>query len=219
MTASASIRTDRHGRSIALEGRDGVGKTTVRPVLADMLRRRIGSGMVVETREPGGTPLGARLREELLHGQERPSSRAEVLLFAADNAQHAHDVVWPTLESGRWVLSDRGFGSALAYQGFGRGWGVEQIREIYGWAIDGCVPDLTLLLDCSDEIVKDRVRQQGGEPDNIEASGVLFHQRVRDGYRQLARSDERWVTIDCSGSVDRVAALCMEQISGRLLGD
>ena len=207
------------GKYISIEGRDGVGKTSVIPPIAARLAENLGDVIVRTTREPGGTPLGLILRERLLHDKEadtHPTARAEVLLFAADNAQHAAQVVRPALENGQWVITDRSLGSALAYQGYGRQWGVDVVRSIYSWAIGGCIPHLTILLDCDDEIVKQRLLMQGEEPDNIESSGNEFFQRVANGYRELAKIEDTWATVDCSGDVTTVADMCYDVICERL---
>lgn len=203
------------GRAIALEGRDGVGKTSVLPYIAAGIRHALGPDRLVITREPGGTPLGLSLREMLLHGDTKPTRRAEVLMFAADNAQHVAQVVKPALADGQWVLADRSLGSALAYQGYGRGWDLATVRNIYSWAIDDTIPDLTILLDCDDEIVNDRLREQGEEPDNIESAGKEFFARVRDGYRELAATEPTWSVVDCSDAIETVAEQCMEEIERR----
>ena len=191
------------GRHIVIEGRDGVGKTVQVPRVAAALRNGLGV-TVRETREPGATPLGAHLRQLLLESDIDVADRARLLMFAADNAQHHRDVVRPALAAGEWVVSDRGMGSALAYQGFGFEFGIDTVQGIYGWAIDNHAPFLTVMLDCDDHIVAERRIRHGEPPDNIERLSDAFHVRVRDGYRELAAQDPNWVVVDASDSIPTV---------------
>ena len=202
------------GKFIVLEGRDGVGKTVQIPLVADALRQRLGVE-VRETREPGATPLGAVVRDLVLNNEEISiTPRAQLLMFAVDNAQHAAEVVRPSLESGAWVLSDRGMGSALAYQGHGYGWGSRIVRQIYGWAVDDCAADATILLDCPDEVVAERKTKAGAPADKIERMSSDFHVTVRDGYRQIAQEDPTWRTIDASGAIPEVTTRIVNEILG-----
>ena len=200
------------GKFVVLEGRDGVGKTIQVPRVADALRQRLGV-QVRETREPGATPLGAIVRDLVLENEEiLITPRAQLLMFAVDNAQHASEVVQPTLEQGDWVLSDRGMGSALAYQGHGCGWGSDIVRQIYGWAVADCSADATIMLDCADEVVAERKARNGEPADKIERLSSDFHVTVRDGYRQLAREDQTWRTVDASGTIPEVTALIVDAV-------
>lgn len=197
------------GHHIAIEGRDGVGKTVQVPRVAAALREQLGVS-VRETREPGATPLGAHLREILLESDIGLAARTRLLLFAADNAQHYEDVVLPSLAAGEWVLSDRSMGSALAYQGFGFEFGTRIVEQIYGWAVHNHQPHLTVMLDCDDDIIVDRKAVHGEPADNIERLSSDFHTRVRDGYRHLASRDARWVIVDASGSIPEVTDQIVE---------
>jgi dTMP kinase len=123
------------GRFIVFEGGDGSGKSTQVPLLADWLRGR--GRDVVETREPGGTPLGEMLRTVVLHGDTAVDARAEALLMAADRAEHVSAVIRPALERGSWVISDRHVPSSLVYQGVVRGLGVIEVEEVNAWATGG----------------------------------------------------------------------------------
>lgn len=200
------------GNHITIEGRDWVGKTVQVPRVAAELRERFGIE-VRETREPGATPLGARLRDILLESDVEVDARARLLLFAADNAQHFDNVVRPALEAGEWVVSDRGMGSALAYQGFGFEFGTQIVREIYGWAVSRHEPTLTVLLDCDDELIAERKAIHGEPPDNIERLSDSFHTRVRDGYRELAKADPNWVVVDASGDIPDVTNRIVEAVA------
>jgi dTMP kinase len=188
--------TTARGRLIAFEGGEGTGKSTQ----AERLATRLGA---VLTREPGGTELGTRVRELVLgRGMGDPDPRAEALLMAADRAQHVAEVIRPALAGGRDVVTDRYSGSTFAYQGYGRGFDLDDLVRLSAWASDGLEPDLVILLDV-DEATADARRCR--EPDRLEAAGREFHRRVLDGYRHLAQS-HGWMVVDGNGSVDEVEA-------------
>jgi dTMP kinase len=195
-------------RFIAFEGGEACGKSTQ----AARLAVRLGA---VLTREPGGTPLGARLRAVLLDPATRLVDRAEALLMAADRAQHVAEVIRPELAAGRHVVTDRYAGSSLAYQGFGRGLPVDDVRRLSDWASAGLWPDLTVLLDVPlDEAAS---RQAGGRPDRLEAAGDEFHRRVTEGFRTLAAEDrDRWVVVDGTLGIDEVEAMIWSTVTDRL---
>jgi dTMP kinase len=182
--------TVERGRFIAFEGGEGSGKSTQARRLAVALDAHC-------TREPGDTPVGAQIRTLLLDpatGDLDP--RTEALLMAADRAQHVADVIEPNLARGVHVVTDRYIGSSLAYQGFGRGLDVDELRRMSAWATGGLAPDLVLLLDVPLAIAGRRVDRQ---PDRFEAEDGGFHERVRDGFRTLALDDpDRWAVIDGS---------------------
>lgn len=187
------------GRLIAFEGGEASGKSTQAARLAPALD-------AVLTREPGGTALGERIRHLLLDpdGGE-VSDWTEALLMAAARAQHVAEVVWPALEAGTHVVTDRYTDSSLAYQGFGRGLDLEQLRRISVWATDDLWPDLVVLLDVPAEVAAARLA--GSAPDRIEQAGSSFHQRVRGGFRALAAAEpDRFVVVDGSPPPDEVAA-------------
>ena len=191
--------TTPRGRLIALEGIDGCGKSTQVRLLADRLD-------AVATFEPGATGLGASLRALLLDRDRPPvAGRAEALLMAADRAQHVAEVIEPALVSGRWVVTDRYSASTLAYQGFGRGLDLGELRSLVDWATDGLRPDLTVLLDLPVAVAA--ARRHGAAADRMESEADDFHQRVADGFRVLAEDDgDRWLVVDATGSVDDIAA-------------
>jgi dTMP kinase len=184
------------GSYIAFEGWEASGKSTQASILAERLD-------AVLTREPGGTSLGLAVREMLLGDGPVPASRTEALLFAADRAQHIAEVVRPSLEGGRHVVTDRSFGSTLAYQGYGRGQPLADLRRLAEWASDGVLPDLVVLLTVPFEEAEARL---GTERDRLEREGREFARRVVDGFAQLAFDDpDRWVVVDGRGDVDLVA--------------
>jgi dTMP kinase len=190
--------TTARGRLVVLEGIDGCGKSTQVRRLADRLD-------AVRTFEPGATPLGASLRSLLLDPSGDPvAERAEALLMAADRAQHVAQVVAPALAAGRWVVSDRYAASTLAYQGYGRGLDLGDLRALVGWATGGLRPDLTILLDLPVEVAA--ARRRGETSDRMEAEGLAFQQRVADGYLALAAErDEPWLVVDATDDADAVA--------------
>ena len=195
-------------RFIVFEGGEASGKSTQSIRLA----RRLGA---VHTREPGGTAIGAALRDLLLDSRTVGlDDRAEALLMAADRAQHVAEVVRPALAAGRHVVCDRYIGSTLAYQGHGRGLPVVDLRRISAWAADQLWPDLIVLLDVPREV---SLRRTAEAPDRLEAAGEAFHDRVARGYRALASADAtRWVTIDGSAPAGEVEVAVWEAITTRL---
>ena len=188
------------GLFITFEGADGCGKTTQLEMTANYLK---GKGYdVITTREPGAEKLGKTLREILLHYDGEISSRSELFLYLADRAQHIDMVVKPAIERGTIVLCDRHTDSTLAYQGYGRGLDLDQLKKLNNIAVNGCKPDLTLLYDVSVEVAQTRV---GKEKDRLESEGVMFHNKVRNGYLELAKNEpQRFAIIDASLSIDAV---------------
>jgi dTMP kinase len=196
---------------ITFEGIDGCGKSTQMRMLASELRLR---GLeVVTTREPGGTPLGTRVRKLLLDTEEQVDPLAELLLYAADRAQHVRTLVRPALDSGHVVLSDRYADATAAYQGAGRGFPSELISELIALATGGLMPDLTLIFDLtvdeSQRRAQRRVRK-GIQQDRLDAEDAAFHTRVRDAYLKIAAAEpERVRVVDASGSVQETHSQVM----------
>ena len=202
------------GCFLVLEGIDGCGKTTQ----IDALRAWLpGSGLLpgpaelVITREPGGTAFGLALRELLLHppAEQVPGERAELLLYAADRAQHVCQRILPALEAGHWVLSDRFTGSTSAYQGHGRGLPLEAIRQLEQFATGGLQPDLTLWLDVPVEEALRRRSHRG--MDRIEAEGEAFLRRVRRGFATLA-SGSGWWRVEADADPEVVSERCRQAL-------
>ncbi len=194
------------GKFITFEGPEGGGKTTQAKRLVERLQAA--GQPVVYTREPGGTPTGEAIREILQHNKagEAPCAETEVLLFAASRAQLVRHVIIPALERGDWVVCDRFADSTTAYQGYGRGFSVEQMIAINEFAIDGAQPDLTILLDLPVSDGFARLQQRGGKKDRIESEALDFHERVRAGYLELAqRWPERFRIVDPRGELGAVA--------------
>lgn len=184
---------------IVLEGIDGSGKSTQAQLLAEWLREQ--DIPVVLTREPGGTTLGEHLRTIILDPAIHCVPRAELLLLLAARAQHVADVIQPSLRAGTTVISDRFSLSSLAYQGYGRGLPLAEVREADAVATGGVRPDCTLLIDVSLDTVLQRV---GARADRFEGEGGLFLQRVIDGYRRLATADPSMRLIDGSAPPEAV---------------
>ena len=195
------------GRFIVLDGIDGCGKSTQIRHLAQWLPV---SGLMpstaglICTREPGGTPLGQSIRDLLLHTEadQVPSVTAELLLYAADRAQHVDTVIRPALLRGDWVLSDRFAGSTLAYQGYGRGLDHQLITRLESIATTGLVPDLTACLMVPVEVSLQR--RHGEKEDRIEAEGRAFLHRVADGFAVLAEQ-RHWCQLDAQQSVSQLS--------------
>jgi len=174
------------GKFITLEGIDGAGKSTHLAVIADFLRRR-GRDVLV-TREPGGTPLGEKLREHLL--SQPMHVETETLLMFAARREHIAQVILPALSAGRWVLSDRFTDATYAYQGGGRGMARDKIALLERWVQEGLQPDLTLIFDVPVEVANSRLPKER-RPDRFEREPPDFFKRVRAEYLERAAADPR----------------------------
>lgn len=193
------------GLFITFEGIDGSGKSTQAMLLKDRFNQL--DRPVVFTKEPGGTPLGKKIREILLNDNMNPVS--EFLLFAADRKEHAKKIIIPSLADGKIVISDRFADSSVAYQGFGRGVPIDFISFVHQNILSGLKPDLTFIIDILPEIGLERL----AERDRIERGGMDFLNKVREGYLELARADKRFVVIDGTAVLEKVANSIWEFIS------
>ena len=203
------------GTFITFEGIDGSGKSTQLRLLNQFLRSH--GCNVLLTREPGGTKLGLRLREALLDATEEVDPLTELLVFAADRAQHVRRIVLPALESGEVVISDRYADATVAYQGAGRGFPSELIAQIVQLATGGLKPDLTLLFDVSIEDATARTTRRKfaarDARDRLDVEDAEFHTRVRDAYLRIAAAEPTRVkVIDTTGPVDRTQQRVQEVI-------
>jgi len=205
------------GSFITLEGGDGAGKTTQAALLTDWLGAH--GRTVVRTREPGGTDLGQRIREIVLHERGHVAPRAEALLYAADRAHHVETVVRPALARGEVVLQDRYVDSSVAYQGVARDLGAEQVRSVSDWAADGLVPDLTVLLDLDVTVGRARVAAARGDTfDRLESEAAAFHERVRRAFLDMAAAEpERFLVVDAAEDADVVQQRIRDAV-GPLIG-
>ena len=194
------------GRLIAFEGGEASGKSTQ----AARLANRLGALL---TREPGGTAVGERIRDLLLDpALVGLDPRAEALLMAAARAQHVAEVVRPALEAGKDVVTDRYADSSIAYQGYGRGLDTSEVRGLSEWATAGLWPHVVVLLDVPDDVARARL----GTLDRFESEAPSFHERVAEGFRELANASGHWVVVDGAGTPDEVEQRVWAEVSARL---
>lgn len=196
------------GLFVSFEGGEASGKSVQAKRLADRL---IAEGReVVSVREPGSTPVGERVRDVVLHAQDIPlAPNAQALLYSTARAQLVRDVIRPALAAGKIVIVDRFYDSTLAYQGYGHGADLKGLRAVTAFAVGDTRPDRTLLLDLPVEAAEGRAatRKPGRAWDRFEAEATTFHQRVRDGYRELAAAEPaRFTVIAADRDVESVAA-------------
>ncbi len=199
------------GLFISFEGIDGVGKSTQ----IDLLEKHLGElgRKTLRTLEPGGTELGVEIRHLLLHRKGEVAPRAEALLYAADRAHHVATKVRPALESGTDVLIDRYLDSSVAYQGAGRELDSDEVRNLSLFAVQGLLPDLTILLDLDAQASLARRAKTGQEPDRLEREKVEFFEAVRQGYLTLAAAEpNRFFVVDANQSVEEMAAVIRTRV-------
>ena len=200
MTKSVS---NHPGFFVVFEGGDGAGKSTQVKQLTEKLTKL--NETVVLTREPGGTELGKKIREILLDQNEfEVSPRMEALLFAADRSINMSQIIKPALEKGNVVIADRHIDSSIAYQGVGRGLGAQTIEEISRWAVQGIVPDLTVLLDVDANTGQSRLQTK----DRLDRESNDFHTKVNQAFRDLAKAyPDRYIVIDAAKPVEEISDL------------
>ena len=194
------------GKFIVIEGIDGSGKTTQINQLSKWINTTNlipENNQLVITREPGGTQLGKAIRSLLLDSsiKNSPDSITELLLYAADRAQHVNEIILPSLNKGDWVISDRFCSSTIAYQGYGRKLDIKLIKHLENIATQGVSPDITFLLDIPvEESIRRRISK---EDDRIEKEGVAFLKNVSLGFKELSR-DNKWRTISAIKPKDQI---------------
>ena len=199
------------GLFISFEGIDGVGKSTQ----IDLLEKHLGElgRKTLRSFEPGGTELGQEIRNMLLHRKGQLGARAEALLFAADRAHHSATKVKPALAQGIDVILDRYLDSSVAYQGAGRELDATEIRNLSLFAVQGLLPDLTILLDMDAAAALARRDKTGNTPDRLESEKVEFFEAVRQGYLQLAAAEpQRFFVVDATASVEEMAAVIRARV-------
>ena len=206
------------GKFISFEGSEGCGKSTQIKRLVTAIEAT--GRKVLLTREPGGTIIGEKIREILQFTPEASSmtDEAELLLFAASRAQLVREVIAPALHAGKWVIADRFLDSTTVYQGVARGLNIESVKAVNSFAIEGMVPDLTLLLDMDAATGHRRAVacRQGGETDRIEDQPLDFFEAVRAGYLSLAETEkDRISVIDAEQTIEQVAAQIWQECSNR----
>lgn len=202
------------GLFVSFEGPEGAGKSTQ---IAHLIRRLDGLNLPrTVTREPGGTPLGSRVREVLLDPELTIDPLPEFLLYSASRAQLVANVIRPALGRGEVVVCDRYADSSLAYQGFGRGLDAELLRDITAAATGGLWPHLTVLLDLDPQLGLERAARRG-QPDRLERADLAFHQRLRQGFLELADADpERFLVLDATLDEAELEQRIWEAVRSRL---
>lgn len=186
---------------ITFEGPEGSGKTTVLNQINKLLSENYN---VISTREPGGVSTGEEIRNILLDG-ENIDIRTEALLFAASRREHLVEKVIPALKNNKVVLCDRYIDSSLAYQGYARGIGIEEVKKINEFAINGLYPDLTIYLDIDAEVGRERILKNQRSHNRLDKETLTFHQKVIEGYKTLIKTNpERFKVVDATQSIESV---------------
>lgn len=198
---------------ITFEGPDGSGKSTIIQKVYDYLIEN--NYDVIKTREPGGSPIAEKIRDLILDTENiKMGYRTEALLYAASRAQHVEETVLPALNENKIVLCDRFLISSLAYQGVGRGLGIENVRNINDFAINGVFPDFVLFFDV-DPITTLKRKSSLDTADRLEKEGNNFHERVYNGYKEILNSEKNIEIIDATQSVEDVFSQCIEVLKRR----
>ena len=191
---------NKKGLFITFEGADGSGKSTQLKMAAEFFKAK--GFEVISTRDPGGTPLGLKIREILLHHDGKIADKCELFLYLADRAQHIEEKILPALEEGKVVLCDRYVDSTLAYQGYARGLDTKEILMLNNIVAKNLMPDLTFVFDVSTEVAEKRV---GSTKDRLESEAKEFHQKVREGFLDLAKKfPDRIKVVDSNQKIEDV---------------
>lgn len=194
---------------ITFEGPEGSGKTTVLKAVAEKLAQHYD---VISTREPGGVPTGEEIRKVVLEGNQM-DIRTEAMLFAASRREHLVEKVIPALRNNQIVLCDRYIDSSLAYQGYARGIGIEEVKALNEFAINGLYPDLTIYLDVSAEVGRERILSNQRDQNRLDQEDIDFHEKVIEGYHRVIHNEpERFVQIDADQSIDKVVLAAYQSI-------
>lgn len=202
---------------ITLEGTEGSGKTSAINIVVERLKKE--GYTIVQTREPGGTPIAEQIRNVILDVNNTSlDSRAEALLYAASRRQHLVEKVWPAIKEGKIVICDRYLDSSLAYQGGARGLGIDEVLNINLFATENTMPDLTLLFDLDPELGLARIRKNANrEVNRLDLEKLEFHKQVRETFLNLSkRFSDRFVVVDASLPLEEVAEIAYQAIKGRL---
>ena len=186
---------------ITFEGPEGSGKTTVLQRVSEKLAQDY---QLIATREPGGVPTGEEIRKVVLEGANM-DIRTEAMLFAASRREHLVEKVVPALNDNKIVLCDRYIDSSLAYQGYARGIGIEEVKQLNDFAINGLYPDLTIYLDITAEVGRDRILKNQRDQNRLDKEDIAFHEKVIEGYRQIIQEiPQRFAVVDATRNIDDV---------------
>lgn len=186
---------------ITFEGPEGSGKTTVLQRVSEKLAQDY---QLIATREPGGVPTGEEIRKVVLEG-ENMDIRTEAMLFAASRREHLVEKVVPALNDNKIVLCDRYIDSSLAYQGYARGIGIEEVKQLNDFAINGLYPNLTIYLDITAEVGRDRILKNQRDQNRLDKEDIAFHEKVIEGYRQIIQeTSQRFAVVDATRNIDDV---------------
>ncbi len=202
--------TSRKGSLIVIEGIDGAGKSTLMQNLGDRLKNLVPE--VVLTKEPGGSALGMHLRDLLQYQSVCLAPKAEYMLFAADRAQHFHDLIIPAIKRGALIISDRMGDSSIAYQGYGRGHDIDFIKRVNSWTMDGIVPDITIYLKISLTDALERMAVRGGKPTVYEKEKQSFLERVKKGFDTLYKNRTDVLVIDAMQNEEMCTSQALEYV-------
>ena len=194
---------------ITFEGPEGAGKTSVIKKVSERLAKEYD---IVTTREPGGVLTSEEIRRIVLDG-DSIDIRTEAMLFAASRREHLVEKIIPSLQAGKIVLCDRYIDSSLAYQGYARGIGIEEVKALNEFAINGLYPDLTIYLDVSAEVGRERILSNQRDQNRLDQEDIDFHEKVIEGYHQVIHNEpERFVQIDADQSIEEVVLATYQSI-------